>query len=450
MPDADLRLSAERKALLASLRSATPTRLMELPTSSLAEAAREDPEAFAVSLRGIARRCTPGVEAKRHDPEPILEFLDCLADAVDDIHVDHLRATADLYGVLDPERIAVARREHQPDDLLSAVESGRIANPRRHERPGALLAGHAVLGKIHSLADRGLAAEHFAELRTGDAAAVISRFYADLGALTYFSDTEVRTDSAAQDAQELRGAARVVGGSSPTSRTALVISVDPRFFRIYAPYLYFCAQQLPELDLCLLLCGSGAEAKELITDGRRYLAGLDALNHSGIPRNIRHFVMPVPSLAAERRTFYAAARFFAATELLGDYENLYLMDADLAVDAHPGAFLKKVASLPVAVPMSSGPAALSPWRRYMAGNIPLSRSVLETGFLEDLQLYLAHGLRHRDSWMLDQNALSYAVERFPGAVEDVNDYPRPIRTMRFMSTWESNHRKVSASRAGIN
>jgi len=401
-----------------------------------------------VSLRGIARRCTPGVEAKQHDVGPILEFLDHLADSVDDIHVDHLRATADLYQVIEPEQIAVARRERRSDDLLSAVDSRRRQNPARHERPGAALAGQAVLGKIHSLRDRDLAAEHFGPLRDGVAAQIISSFYADLGALTYFSDSQVRTEAAAQDAQELRSAARAVGSSAPTNRTALVISVDPRFFRIYAPYLYFCAQQLPELDVCLLLCGSGAEAKELIADGRRYLAALDALNHSGVPRNIRHFVMPVSPIAAERRTFYAAARFFAATGLLEEYTNLYLMDADLAVDAHPGAFLKKVATLPVAVPMSSGPAALSPWRRHMAGNIPLSRSVLETGFLEDLQLYLAHGLRHRDSWMLDQNALSYAVERFPGTVEDVNDYPRPIRTMRFMSTWESNHRKVTASRAG--
>lgn len=414
----------------------------------LAEAAREDPESFAVSLRGIARRCTPGVEAKQHDVGPILDFLDELAEVIDDVHVDHLRATADLYGVLAPEEIAAAREEHRTETLLSAVETRRGQSPERHERPGAALAGHAVLGKIHSLADRDRAAEHFAPLRSDDAAGVISTFYADLGALTYFSDAEVRTEAAAQDPQKLRDAARAVGNSAPTHRTALVISVDPRFFRIYAPHLYFCAQQLPELDVCLLLCSSGAEAKELIADGRRYLAALDALNHSGVPGNIRHFVMPVPSLAAERRTFYASARFFAATDLLADYENVYLMDADLAVDAHPGAFLEKVAPLPVAVPKSSGPAALSPWRRYMAGNIPLSRSVLETGFLEDLQLYLAHGLRHPDSWMLDQNAMSFAVERFPGTVEDINDYPRPIRTMRFMSTWERNHRKVSAGRAG--
>src|SRR5699024_3862435 len=134
----------------------------------------------------------------------------------------------------------------------------------------------------------------------------------------------------------------------------------------------------------------------------------------------------------------------AASVLLEDYRNLYLMDADLAVDAHPGAFLKKVRELPVAVPKSLGASALSPWRRYMAGNIPLSRRILEKVFLNDLQRYLLHGMVRKDSWMLDQNALSYAVEKYDGDVEDVNDYQRPFRTMRFMSTWEANFRRVTA------
>lgn len=79
----------------------------------------------------------------------------------------------------------------------------------------------------------------------------------------------------------------------------------------------------------------------------------------------------------------------------------------------------------------------------MAGNIPLSHKVMETGFLDDLQNYLFRGMDRKNSWMLDQNALSYAVERFDGEIEDVNDYSRPFRTMRFMSTWEANFRKAT-------
>jgi hypothetical protein len=64
-----------------------------------------------------------------------------------------------------------------------------------------------------------------------------------------------------------------------------------------------------------------------------------------------------------------------------------------------------------------------------------------------LQRYLVQGLQHPSSWMLDQNPLSYAVERFGGGVENVNGYPRPIRTMKFMSTGKKNYRRMAARRA---
>src|SRR5699024_8498927 len=277
---------------------------------------------------------------------------------------------------------------------------------------------------------------------------VIASLYSDLGAMTYFGHDDVETAAREDGPLSIRSTIRRLGGRAPKNRTSIVVSVDPRFFRIYAPHLYFCAQQLPEIDMTILLCGTGGQAKELMGDGHRYLKSLAALNGGGYPDNLVHYFVPVPKTVPERRTFYAAARFFAAPVLLQDYRNLYLMDADLAVDAHPGTFLKKVRDLPVAVPKSAGASALSPWRRFMAGNIPLSRRAMETGFRDDLQNYLFHGMARRNSWMLDQNALSYAVERFDGDIEDVNDYSRPFRTMRFMSTWEANFRR-STAQAGL-
>lgn len=69
---------------------------------------------------------------------------------------------------------------------------------------------------------------------------------------------------------------------------------------------------------------------------------------------------------------------------------------------------------------------------------------METGFLDGLQDYLFHGMVRRKSWMLDQNAISYAVEGFGGDIEDVNNYSRLFRTMRFVSIWEANFRRTTA------
>jgi len=429
------------REIFGSIRRGRSRDLLELVPQQVADAAAQDPNGFALALRGLGRWCTPGVEPKQHDPEPILEFLDRTAPLTKSPHVDYLRATADLYQALLDVDIPHALLTNRTDAPLSAVDTRINQAPARHEGEGAALARSNVQGKIHSLADRDEAAPYFADLRERDQDGVIASLYSDLGAMTYFGHDDVETAAREDGPRSIRSTIRKLGGQAPTNRTSIVVSVDPRFFRIYAPHLYFCAQQLPEIDMSILLCGTAGQAKELMSDGHRYLKALAALNGTGYPDNLAHYFIPVPKTVLERRTFYAAARFFAAPVLLQDYRNLYLMDADLAVDAHPGPFLKKVRDLPVAVPKSAGASALSPWRRFMAGNIPLSRRAMETGFLDDLQNYLFHGMARRNSWMLDQNALSYAVERFDGDIEDVNDYSRPFRTMRFMSTWEANFRR---------
>lgn len=444
MPNDAASSETDPQDILSTIRRGRSRDLLDLSAQHVADAAAQDPKGFALALRGLGRWCTPGVESKQVDPKPVLEFLDRIAPLTQDTHVDYLRSTADFYGALLDADIPQALRTGRIEALLSAVDARLDRSPARHDGEGAALALANMHGKVHSLADREEAARHFTALRELDRDDVIASLYSDLGATTYFGNSEVGADVGEDGPLSISSTIRKLGDRVPKNRTSIVVSVDPRFFRIYAPHLYFCAQQLPEIDMVILLCGTGGQAKELMNDGHRYLKALATLNGTGYPDNLVHYFVPVPKSVPERRTFYAAARFFAAPGLLEDYTNLYLMDADLVIDAHPGTFLKKVKDLPVAVPKSAGESALSPWRRYMAGNIPLSRKVTETGFLDDLQNYLFHGMTRKNSWMLDQNALSYAVERFDGDLEDVNDYPRPFRTMRFMSTWEANYRKAAA------
>src|SRR5699024_12114399 len=65
----------------------------------------------------------------------------------------------------------------------------------------------------------------------------------------------------------------------------VLISVDSNFFRIYAWLIYYYAQQLPEVDFIVLICGDQAEAQQLLSDGDRFVEGLNALNRSGVPTN---------------------------------------------------------------------------------------------------------------------------------------------------------------------
>ena len=105
----------------------------------------------------------------------------------------------------------------------------------------------------------------------------------------------------------------------------------------------------------------------------------------------------------------------------------------------PTRFFERIKDIPFAAPENLGLTYLSPWRRYLAGNIPLNRSILGTYFMTDLLNYTSHGLSAQQSWMRDQNASTYAVElNFPDTSGSRNSFNRPLFPPKFRSTWEQN------------
>ena len=59
--------------------------------------------------------------------------------------------------------------------------------------------------------------------------------------------------------------------------------------------------------------------------------------------------------------------------------------------------------------------------------------------MDDLLNYTSHGLSAQHSWMLDQNAITYAVElNFPATSVSLNSFNRPLFPPKFRSTWEQN------------
>lgn len=441
MSDSTPPLTAEQTASLEALRRIGSHNVSTTVINHIADAANSDPVAFTRALRSLTRKVTPGVGTKPHDATQLLRTLDDISHLLESPspQLDYLRASTDQFIGLTEVGIDGAVKAGTPGPLLQASLTRIARTPELYDAPGGEVAAAVTLGKINSLDDRDAASQEFARARAIDPARVVRHFYVDMGAMTYFSDATITSADTSDDITAVGESLRPYDSSEPTSKTSLVISVDSRFYRIYAPLLYFYAQQLPELDISIIICGDRGLAKELITDGRRYMNALRALNHSGRVSNVHHYVLPVPQFVAEAKTFYASARFLVAHRLLEKYENLYLMDADLTVDTHPKAFLKSVRDLPFAAPRTGGEAALSPWRRYMAGNIPLNRQVLDTDIISDTQRYLAHGLRSRSSWMLDQNALAYAIERSPSNYKNLNEFARPFRAPSFKVTWEKNY-----------
>lgn len=323
------------------------------------------------------------------------------------------------------------RVDSSPDDARAVSE--RIA--RLYEGSGNLTEVQtlALRGQVESLWSRDVAGQTFEEVRGHPKNASLAKSW-DQGALSYFNSNQVFERS--------RSAENIVGTvpEVATSKSAFVISVDPVFFRIYAPMFLFNAQQIPEVDLVLLVCAGADEAGELIEESRQYLEALSRMNKQNVPRNVHFHAFPVPDWVGDRTTFYACARFLALPQILEQYEYVYSIDADLIMRYDPTAFFRKTAKVVLSFPHIAGSLGMVPWRRYMAGNLVATQKLLGASFIGDLESYITAGLDQPRAWTLDQNALAYAVERGdPGVYEPLENYSRPLITSTFMNRWERNY-----------
>lgn len=430
--------------IVAALRTGDLKRLSTEPPEVVARAASIDPEVFAVAVRNLHRHLfdelnrDPSSEkiARAHD------FLERQSALHSNPHVAYLRSTVSLYDVMVRSGLQNVLRGGKIADLASELLAHIDANPTRFSELGARIAAENVLGKVHSLEDRSAAAQHFTRVRELDEQGLTEHFYLETGGKTYFSHREAEAGSPS-GSEEIRRSIVPIDAGVPANAIGILIAMDPGFYRTYAPMLRFYAQQMPEVEYTFLLCGSESDSASAVADGDEFSRALNRLNRSGKTSNVHHFRIPVPSSTVEPVTFYACARFFAVQMMLERYSNAYLMDADLAADVDPRPYLRRVSEIPFGVPSMAGFSALYPWRRYLAGNVAMDRRVLESSVVSDLQNYLAHGLQQPHSWTLDQNALTYAIERSPDYYTDLRTYVRPFYQPKFRLAWERRHRELT-------
>ncbi len=419
-------LFAAMRALdLAALRRAEP--------GELRAAALRDERLFRGAIRTVSSAIT--LQPVRRD---LVAWRDYFAEhgaSIRDTHLAYLRATIDLLIIaLDNGLVS----PHTGDDNASALQAIEDHAPEFADGP-ARVAFEVLRGKLWSLRDRVRAARAFADAQANDVEGLIQAFYIDMGALTYFLPEEVHSQLTEGRAAEVRASIEPLRTTPTRNPLAMLVSVDPNFFRIYGPQMFHLAQQLPAVDVVFLLCCSEEEAQELVDEADRYLAQLVSLNRSGEPRNIQYYRAPVPAFVRDAKTFYASARFFAPQQLLKRYERLYAMDIDLVAEDDPTPYFQRIASVRFGTSSNHNVAAVSPWRRNMAGNVAITRAVLDSGVLADLQEYLTHGLDRESAWMLDQNALTYAIERNGTDYTALDQYNRPFSQPRFRSVWERRY-----------
>lgn len=397
-------------------------------------AAEREPSQFQTALRNLSRG-TADLLSKHFVAASAVNARNIAALVNDEVGSNvtrYLATSLDAVHTLTEFPVETLITGTQQDAALAALTSRAQNCPDLYETEASEAAVAALRGKLLSVTSRSAAAREFKLAQS--AADSIKSLYVDMGALTYFDDHEIG-EPAEQLSEQIRDSVAAAEPGATTNRTAVAMSVDANYLRIYAPVLMHYAQQMPDVDHNLILCG---DAGDTLQDLDAFRDALAVMNRSGNPDNVRIYSVPVPPEVVEPRTFYACARFFAIDALLEQYPSVYVMDIDLTTAEDPRPYYRSLAQVPFAVPVSRGFNALSPWRRYMAGNLAVNRDALTSGIVTDAQRYLAHGLTQPNSWMLDQNALTFAIERNPGGFTSLDPFRRPFRQPRFRTVWEKS------------
>ncbi|MGP5086285.1 hypothetical protein ACTXKH_16295 [Brachybacterium tyrofermentans] len=417
--------------------------LRDLNASDFVQALREKPEQTSIALIKYFRHATIryGKHFNARALESDLKIFDSLPPELYNTQLQYVTATIRLYTEMTRAGLTHAIEINSPQVIIDHLYEVISEPSGDYMAIESQVAAQVLLGKLFSLQDRERAALHFNAALALDHAGLIPLFYVDTGVATYFTSAQIASENTSVQLAKITSSINKLSHNKPVSDSCIVISVDARFFRIYAPTLLYYAQQLPNVDYAVLICGTHGESIELMREGLALLRAIDALNHNGAGANLHFYHIEVPEFVVKQKTFFACARFLAAPFFLREFKSITLLDADMSTVADPRPHLRRTSSHCFAAVQSNGFTALSPWRRNLAGNVRISREAQANGVLKDICEYLLNGLKVEASWMLDQNALTYAAERHSNVFHDLSLQPRPFIQQSFRETWESNFGK---------
>lgn len=323
------------------------------------------------------------------------------------------------------DRLGAQELAAHADALLALLDEVATAHPAM----GAHLVNRA---KVESLRDRDAAARLLHEARTAAPEFVQALRY-DFGTNTYLTAAEVAAPGPDYPGEVGRAGLRAaLAETAPAFANAvanLVWSTDVRFFRIHGPPWFEVLPYLMRLGLrpiCFMI-GEAGEAEAAIAEARALIAATARFRGEADPessaRSVVFVRLDVPAFVAQPMTYYATARHLHARQVIEETgAPVVITDFDMTVKEPFAPFLAALAEAQVAVPFTRGLAALSPWRRYMAGTGWFTPTPQSLAFLETVERYIVRGLDRDPSWTLDQNALAFAVEGGAGGavVDNLN------------------------------
>lgn len=268
--------------------------------------------------------------------------------------------------------------------------------------------------------DRFQANQEFESAKSLDSSSFLARAVSLRGLFTYrdgLPNDEVECDVEL----DLRIRPIIQESESQGWPRAVVFSGDIKFFRRYFPRIHYYARLMEKTQLHLHLIGEETEVRKVVGDALELSTRTDNLMADGRTASVSVTFERTPRGVGELKTYFACARFIRATELLDMYpEGVWIQDLDLV---HTGP----VEPLFSALRTSGFGASLSPvaygsvpWKSLLAGSVWAADTPVTRRLLSDASRYILSFLSLESTWMLDQNALRYALDMAQDKISFVN------------------------------
>lgn len=201
---------------------------------------------------------------------------------------------------------------------------------------------------------------------------------------------------------------------TPDDRKSLLFSVDSRYLRLYGPSIFLNIMALQNYHFHFHVVGY--EIDELIdVIQESEVLFKDLIKYSKKNSNTKGPTFSyeiIPERIESYKTYSACARFINASYFMEYFDSdLLILDADMFLTDTLVSFFKQVEKADVAIAFSRGTTPVVPWRRVMAGNIYLKNNNKAKQFIDLAKEYILENLHHKNSWTLDQNALSFAYDK---------------------------------------
>ncbi|WP_139184633.1 hypothetical protein [Arthrobacter sp. ok909] len=237
---------------------------------------------------------------------------------------------------------------------------------------------------------------------------LVKSFYLDMGSFTYGLP------------ETIAGAKNVPiswhGAEIPEATTGTILySANIEFLRRYMARILFYACAEPELHLHFHLVASDAEARAFIREAEDLSRTIHGFSHrTSMPPSLSWSSSQLPPEVGNPITYFACARYLVAGQVMDKFgTDVWVQDVDLYPTSPISQAGTALSGFDVVLAASSGINMLAPWRRYIANSVYISRSEKGRAFATNAAQYISAFLDEPDSWMLDQNALDWAVEKAP-------------------------------------